>query len=756
MFRSINSKFYIVSLLLILSFVLGCGVLRYFLQQQSQSVSLARDAVLIERNISTLNKYLLEARYWEQGLLSKKDTEADIKFAQLLKEIRDILVVLTDHDLNTATKSTLRNISLSVEIYEEKFNELVQLKTRQSIQNTRMNTNYRSLTSSILSSNVSSLLKPLFNFTHFYIAFRTVRDASSYQAFRLVIESLEKKIKKTENVDLRMLDYIENFSVFLDKNYNMELDLRAIDREVESIHEEFQSDFSKISSESENIIQKKLQEAVSIKIKLTRFLLFSAFIGAPLLLFILHHILKSIIVPLRSLSHVMQDIKGGKTEIRFKGDAKKRDEIVQLGLSFNDMLDTLANNNLKLLDYQKELEDKINELSRRETERKKLTAKIQRIEKMEAIGTLAGGVAHDLNNILSGIVSYPDLLLLELPDDSPYRKPILAIQESGKKAAAIVQDLLTLARRGIAVTTVINLNTLISEYLSSPEFKKLKKSHPMVQIKVNLASELLNITGSPVHLNKTIMNLVLNGAESISGGGVIRITTKNQRLTEAVPGYADITAGDYVVLSVNDNGGGISPENLNKIFEPFFTKKEMGQSGTGLGLAVVWGTVEDHNGYVDVQSVEGSGTTFIIYLPATKENLPQTTPTIIIDEYIGNGESVLVVDDAESQREIASEILKKLGYKVDTVASGEDAIRYLKNTPADLLILDMLMPPGIDGLETYLRVLQFTPNQKAIITSGFSETTRVREAQEAGAKTYIRKPYTIEKIGLAVKKEMGR
>ena len=182
----------------------------------------------------------------------------------------------------------------------------------------------------------------------------------------------------------------------------------------------------------------------------------------------------------------------------------------------------------------------------------------------------------------------------------------------------------------------------------------------------------------------------------------------------------------------------------------------MGQSGTGLGLAVVWGTVEDHNGYVDVQSVEGSGTTFIIYLPATKENLPQTTPTIIIDEYIGNGESVLVVDDAESQREIASEILKKLGYKVDTVASGEDAIRYLKNTPADLLILDMLMPPGIDGLETYLRVLQFTPNQKAIITSGFSETTRVREAQEAGAKTYIRKPYTIEKIGLAVKKEMGR
>jgi len=736
--------------------VLGYSVLGYFLQHQGQSVNLAKDAVLIERNISTLNKILLEARHWEQNILSTKDTEADIKFAQLLKEIRDILSVLNHQELSTSTKSTLRHISKSINRYEDRFNELVQLKTRQSIQNTRMDTNYSSLTSSILNSNISSLLKPLFNFTHFFITYSAQRNATGYQAFRLVIESLEKKIKTTENVDFRILDYIENFSILLDKNYNMELDLQAINKEVDSIHEDLQDDFNKISSELETVIQKKLQEAVAIKTKLKTILLTAIFLGVPILLLILHHILKSIIVPLKSLSHVMQDIKGGKIETRFTGDTQKRDEIVELALSFNDMLDTLEQNNFRLIDYQKDLEEKINELSRRETEKQQLTAKIQRIERMEAIGTLAGGVAHDLNNILTGVVSYPDLLLLELPADSPYRKPILTIQESGKKAAAIVQDLLTLARRGISVTNVINLNTLISDYLLSPEYMKVKNFYSNIEINTCLAADLFNITGSPVHLNKTIMNLVLNGAESISGSGVINIVTNNLCLTKPIPGYVDIVEGDYVVLSIIDNGNGISQENLNKIFEPFYTQKEMGLSGTGLGLAVVWGTVQDHNGYIDVQSLEGSGTTFTIYLPATKESLPHSGQDISIDEYMGNGESVLVIDDTMNQREIASEILQKLGYKVNTVASGEDAIEYLKNNPTDLLVLDMIMPLGIDGMETYLRALQLNPKQKAIITSGFSETARVKEAQKAGAGIYIRKPYTIENIGVAIKKELNQ
>ncbi len=388
------------------------------------------------------------------------------------------------------------------------------------------------------------------------------------------------------------------------------------------------------------------------------------------------------------------------------------------------------------------------------TEQRKLEAQLQRAQKMEAIGTLAGGVAHDLNNVLSGLVSYPELLLMDLPDDSPLKKPILTIQKSGERAAAIVQDLLTLARRGVAVTEIVNLNDIISEYLKSPEYEKLKFYHPNIQVETDLETELLNISGSPVHLSKTIMNLVSNAAEAMTHGGSIFISAKNEYVDKPIGGYDDVTEGDYVVCSISDTGVGISPDDLERIFEPFYTKKVMGRSGTGLGMAVVWGTIKDHKGYINVQSKEGKGTTFTLYFPVTRKEAAGDKPIMSIKTYMGKGESILIVDDMEEQREIASGILSKLGYSVTSVSSGEEAVEYMKDKSIDILVLDMIMDPGIDGLETYKRILEFHPNQKAIIASGFSETDRVKGAQKLGAGTYVKKPYVLEKIGMAVRTEL--
>jgi len=401
------------------------------------------------------------------------------------------------------------------------------------------------------------------------------------------------------------------------------------------------------------------------------------------------------------------------------------------------------------------------------TLRKRMEAQLQRAHKMEAIGTLAGGVAHDLNNILSGLVSYPELLLLEIPEDSPLRKPILTIQKSGEKAAAIVQDLLTLARRGIAVTEVVNLNHIIYEYLKSPEHENLRLYNPNVQVEINPETDLLNILGSPAHLYKTVMNLVSNAAEAMPDGGTISISTENRYIDQPISGYDHVEEGDYVVFTVSDTGVGISSEDRERIFEPFYTKKAMGRSGTGLGMAVVWGTVKDHKGYIDLQSTEGKarpprlspaerddggqGTTFSLYFPVTRKELAKDKSPVTIEDYMGKGESILVVDDVEEQREIASRILKKLGYSVTTVSSGEDAVNYLKDNSADLLVLDMIMDPGIDGLETYERIIELHPKQKAIIVSGFSETERVKKAQRLGAGAYVKKPYLLEKIGIAVR-----
>jgi PAS domain S-box-containing protein len=398
----------------------------------------------------------------------------------------------------------------------------------------------------------------------------------------------------------------------------------------------------------------------------------------------------------------------------------------------------------------------ITELKGASREKEELQAQLQRAQKMEAIGTLAGGVAHDLNNILSGIVSYPELLLMDLNEDSPLRKPILTIQKSGEKAAAIVQDLLTLARRGVEATEVVNLNSIVLEYLLSPEHAKLELNHPTVKVTKHLDESLLNILGSPVHLSKTIMNLVSNAAEAMPEGGTIVITSENLHLDRVKNGYDDIDKGDYVTLTIKDTGIGISPEDMERIFEPFYTKKTMGRSGTGLGMAVVWGTVKDHRGYIDIISTEGKGTEITLYFPVTRKVFSPEAEIASIQDVMGKGESILVIDDIETQRQIASEMLEKLGYQVTTVSSGEEAVEYLQDHTADLLVLDMIMDPGMDGLETYREILKFRPGQKSIIASGYSESIRVKEALQLGAGTYVKKPYLLEKIGRAIRAELDK
>jgi len=381
--------------------------------------------------------------------------------------------------------------------------------------------------------------------------------------------------------------------------------------------------------------------------------------------------------------------------------------------------------------------------------------KLARLKKMESLGLLAGGVAHDLNNVLSGIVSYPELLLLDLPEDSKLRKPIETMQRSGHRAVAIVQDLLTVARGVATVREPLNLNDIVRDYLKSPEFQNLEQFHPTVAVKTSLDTDLLNIAGSPVHIRKVVMNLVSNASEAIDGSGQVAISTLNRYIDKPLRGYDNVREGEYAVLVVSDDGSGISSVDLNRIFEPFYTKKMMGRSGTGLGLAVVWNVVQDHEGYIDVKSTE-HGTIFELYFPITRQEISGKELSRPLGDYKGAGESILVVDDLETQREIACNMLTALGYNAAAVASGEQAIEYLQEHTVDLLLLDMIMDPGMSGRETYERIIRIHPNQRAIIASGFAETDEVKEVQKLGAGRYLRKPLTLEKLGLAVKEELKK
>ena len=386
-------------------------------------------------------------------------------------------------------------------------------------------------------------------------------------------------------------------------------------------------------------------------------------------------------------------------------------------------------------------------------ERLRLESELLRSEKMELLGRLAGGVAHDLNNVLSGIVSYPDLLLHRLSPDSDMRGPLQNIRRAGIRAAAIVQDLLTLARRGITTREKVQLNDIINAHLQSPEFLNLQKNYPDITIETRLSPDLQNLSGSPVHLEKAVMNLVVNSYEAIESKGTILITTENKYVDTPIKGYDTTVPGNYVVLAISDTGIGIPQDKLARVFEPFYTSKTMGRSGTGLGMTVVWGTVKDHEGYLDVKSVPDNGTTITVFLPTLGKSAEDKLPVKPrpIEPKRGEGETILLVDDDAEQRSLGESILAILGYKIETVASGEEAVAFLQTKAADLVLLDMIMEPGMDGLDTYRHILEIRPYQKVIIVSGYSETDRIKKALELGVRSYVKKPYGLEELSTMVR-----
>lgn len=382
------------------------------------------------------------------------------------------------------------------------------------------------------------------------------------------------------------------------------------------------------------------------------------------------------------------------------------------------------------------------------SQRLEMEARLHRSMKMEAIGMMAGGVAHDLNNILSGIVSYPELVLLKLPKDSDVRGQVEAIHQSGKKAANIVADLLTVARGGVALLETTNVNTLIQEYVSSPEFKNLEKSYSGVSLELHLDPDLDNVSCSPMHISKSVMNLVTNAFEVTKAGQAIILSTS---ISEEPP--ERLPAGRYVVISVEDSGDGIPEEFLPHIFEPFYSKKVMGKSGTGLGLTIVWNSAQDHDGGVFVDNLE-RGSRFSFYLPATSDSTPRWQENAMTTDLQGAGEKILVIDDELQQLDVAHHMLETLGYKGTFANSGEAGVEMALAEKFDLILIDMIMAPGIGGFEAYAKILAKRKDQRAIIVSGFADEVEVKKMTGLGVSQFVKKPYSLNELAIAIKKQL--
>jgi len=378
--------------------------------------------------------------------------------------------------------------------------------------------------------------------------------------------------------------------------------------------------------------------------------------------------------------------------------------------------------------------------------REEYSNKLRQSQKMEAIGLMASGVAHDLNNILSGITSYPELVLHQMSPDNEFREPLEKILDSGKRSALVVADLLTVARGVASIKIACSLNEIITGYMQSIEFKTLESHYPNITYVKNIDPELHKIQCSPTHIQKAVMNIILNASEAIDDTGTVTITTWNILLDESSASNLHLETGSYAAFSVEDTGEGMTEVEMEHIFDPFYTKKIMQRSGTGLGLAITWNTVQDHDGGIFVES-SGKGSKFYLYFPATFQELSPAKKTVSTEDVKGHGEKILIIDDEPLQLEVTSEIINVLGYSYECASSGEIAVEYLKNNSVDLVLIDMMMGPGMNGRETYEEIIKIHPDQAAIIVSGLSNNIDVAEALKLGVKGFVSKPYTIAEIG---------
>lgn len=426
------------------------------------------------------------------------------------------------------------------------------------------------------------------------------------------------------------------------------------------------------------------------------------------------------------LMHEQQEISGFSTEIRtFNGENRSV-------LLYSNQMDFNGENCLLIVFMDV-------------TEQKRMEDQIRQTQKMDVIGQLAGGVAHDFNNMLTAIIGSAEMLENHVKDNSAALKLLGSIQQAAHRSADLTGQLLAFSRKEQKNKVQVNINAAIHEVISLLERTIDKK----ISLEARLVAKSAYVIGDPTLLQNALLNLGVNARDAMYDGGVIKFSTSNVELNS---GYCtssgfNITPGSYIEISVADAGTGMTKEIIQHVFEPFFTTKEIGK-GTGLGLAAVYSTVTDHNGSISIFSEPGVGTVFKLYLPLSCEKKTEITAS---EELAQGSGGILLVDDEEILRDVGQALLEGLGYQVYLAEDGEQALKVYEQEKEhiSLVILDMLMP-RMGGKETLMRLMESYPDIRVLISSGFHQEGTTNDLEKIGAKGFLQKPYSIRELGIAV------
>jgi len=388
-----------------------------------------------------------------------------------------------------------------------------------------------------------------------------------------------------------------------------------------------------------------------------------------------------------------------------------------------------------------------------EVEKQTLENQLLQTQKMEAVGTLAGGIAHDFNNSLQGILGYIQILLLDMQSDAPGLNKLRQVEASALRAGELTKQLLTFSRKIDSELQPINLNQEVRQFE-----KLIRRIIPrMIDIELHLQGSLPVINADSSQIEQLLMNLSINARDAMPQGGKLTIETENRVLDEVYcRSHLGTVPGGYVVLSISDNGCGIDKETLRRIYDPFYTTKDLGK-GTGLGLSMVYGIVKSHGGYIICHSELGQGTTFKIFFPEIEEVYAKQPGQYEQTKMKGGTETILLVDDEESLRDLGKMVLRRFGYTVLEASDGEMALEVYaeKKEEISLIILDLIMP-GMGGQKCLENILTKDPSQKVVIASGYSTDSSSKDVLQMGAKNYIEKPFQVGKLLTVVRQVLDQ
>jgi len=611
MFRTINQKFYTIAGVLVFLFCIGYIQVAYFINQQARIAAQGEEIIGIERDIRNLLSLFFRLRYWERVVFSQDFPDAERHFGRIMAQMKSQLSTLKTRSLVTFIPQELERVVKTLATYEQDFNRLTQLNTDQRLQRTRLDSSYQSLASSILGSGKLNLLKPLLIVNRFQMGYVSNHQQTEYRALQVVIDSLKNKFVQENLLDERLDSYMNGYRRNLEEDFGIDQHFKTVTRNFNATSVALTELINTISGQAKTLLNDEFLAAEAVREHLKYSFLISSALSVIALLLILMIVAQKIVRPVRSVARVIIDINAGKTSSRFDYAGNQKDEIVQLGLIFNDMLDTLEDKNRQLIVYQGELETKVLELAARQQDRENL------IEELEAknaeLERFTYTVSHDLKSPLITIRGFLGLLEEDAAagDAERMQSDIARITEAAEKMQWLLNDLLELSRIGRLMHPPedIPLKEIVGEAVEMVSGRLNAKN---VQVKIAADRQLLH--GDRQRLREVFENLLDNAVKCMG--------------SQPVPAIAIGTrpAGDEIVYYVQDNGIGLAPQYREKIFG-LFEKLDSTVEGTGVGLAIVKRIIEVHGGRIWVESEGVScGSTFCFTLPTkpgsgTREHL---------------------------------------------------------------------------------------------------------------------------------------